>query len=331
VRNLVASATTVALLTAGCIGDHPWPNRPVSIATRAFATQGEIATIDILPLDLQMWAQPSYAVELEKVREGAEGSLMGIAAETLAARNYAVASVLDWNGDFIGGHALSPDDLLATVGSLERYGAAVAAHPGELPVPFLPARLGTATGADATLYVGGWAYVAERQNDQLATGVIIALAVVAVVAIIAIIASKSHGGGHGGGGHGGGGHIGAAGGHVGAVFTASRGLAHAHAGRLIRGAADAIDAFGRIARDVALSPDWIEWDADPALPHDGADSQMYLEMTLVDNHTGLALWHSHQRFPASAERPDDVVRAARMMMSLLPPRMTTSASALGRP
>jgi hypothetical protein len=324
VRSLVASATTLALLTAACVGERPWPTRPVSIASRAFAQQGEIATIDVLPLDLQMWAEPGYDVDLEKVREGTEGNLMGIAAETLASRNYSVASVLDWNGDFVGGPALSPDDLLATVGALERYGAAVAANPGQLPVPFLPVRLGTATGADATLFVGGWAYVAKHrdQGDQIAKGVLIALAIVAVVVIIAVIVSKSHGGGHGGSGHGGGGVSGA--GHAAAAFSASGGVAHVHhAGRLVRAAGDMIDAFGRIARDVA-SPEWIAWEDDPTLPHDGAQPQMYLEMTLVDNRTGLALWHSHQTFPASAERPDDVARVARTMLSLLPRRGTAA-------
>jgi hypothetical protein len=47
---------------------------------------------------------------------------------------------------------------------------------------------------------------------------------------------------------------------------------------------------------------------------------MYLEMTLVDNRTGLALWHAHQTFPASADDPTATVRAARTMMNLLPAR-----------
>jgi hypothetical protein len=47
---------------------------------------------------------------------------------------------------------------------------------------------------------------------------------------------------------------------------------------------------------------------------------MYLEMTLVDNRTGLALWHARQAFPASADDAAETVRAARTMLSLLPAR-----------
>jgi hypothetical protein len=86
----------------------------------------------------------------------------------------------------------------------------------------------------------------------------------------------------------------------------------------------AIDAFGRTAIDLAVSvPDWSE---DPALPPDTAESQMYLEMTLVDNHTGLALWHAHQTFPASAASASETARVARTMLSTLPERASTTAA-----
>ena len=47
---------------------------------------------------------------------------------------------------------------------------------------------------------------------------------------------------------------------------------------------------------------------------------MYLEMTLVDNRTGFALWHAHQLFPASAADPGETARAARTMLAQLPTR-----------
>src|SRR6185436_18117391 len=107
------------------------------------------------------------------------------------------------------------------------------------------------------------------------------------------------------------------------AVTASRGVEHIHHGRSI--GSGLADAFGRTAIDIALSsPDWGE---DPALPHDGGESQMYLEMTLVDNHTGLALWHAHQIFPASAASAADIARAARTMLNLLPGR-TSQAQAV---
>jgi hypothetical protein len=45
---------------------------------------------------------------------------------------------------------------------------------------------------------------------------------------------------------------------------------------------------------------------------------MYLEMTLVDNRTGLTLWHAHQAFPAGADHPQDVTRVANMLLATMP-------------
>jgi hypothetical protein len=332
-RSLVAVATAASFLATGCAADRPWPQQPVAVSTH-FATQGRIATIDILPLDLQLWAEPGYEVDLAKVRDGTEVNLMSVAIDALARRNFALGATIDWNGDFSGGNALSRDDLLATISSLSRYGTVAAEHPGQLPPPFLPVRLGNATGADATLYVGGWGYVAqhhESTGEQVVQGIAIGLLIISVVAIIVLLASKSHGhggnsgghgGGHGVGGGGGGGGVnahgagGAAGKAMHGAFTASRGAQHVH--HAARAAEGVVDAFGRVAFDIAVSsPDWGE---NPALPHEGGESQMYLEMTLVDNRTGFALWHAHQTFPASAASATDTARVARTMMGLLPSR-----------
>jgi hypothetical protein len=132
------------------------------------------------------------------------------------------------------------------------------------------------------------------------------------IVVIAAIAKGSHGGG-GGGGHGGGGGGGGAG-HIAA--SAGRGIGHVASHVAARVALRTIDAFGRTAEVIADHP---EWASEPGVPH-GGDSQMYLEMTLVDNHTGLALWHGHQTFPASAAKAGDVERAARTILASLPAR-----------
>jgi len=148
---------------------------------------------------------------------------------------------------------------------------------------------------------------------------VIGLLIISVVAIIAIIASKSSG--HGGrGGRGGsysfGGRGAPGGGHGTGSFSASRGAQHIH--HTTRAVGGVIDAFGRAAVDIAVTtPDW---SVNPQLPREGGESQLYLEMTLVDNHTGLALWHAHQTFPASAASAADTARAARTMLSQLPGR-----------
>jgi hypothetical protein len=87
-------------------------------------------------------------------------------------------------------------------------------------------------------------------------------------------------------------------------------------------AVNMIDAFGRTAELAAAS----DWEHDESLPHEG-ESQMYVEMTLVDNHTGLALWHAHQLFPASAADAEDTARAARTMLALLPSHATPPRTA----
>ena len=58
---------------------------------------------------------------------------------------------------------------------------------------------------------------------------------------------------------------------------------------------------------------------DEPLPATGP-SQLYLAMTLVDNHTGAALWHAHHQFATNAARPREVKRAAEALLASLPRR-----------
>lgn len=312
-RSFLAVTTIAALLTTGCAGGRPWPVTPVGLST-PFATSGEIASIDVLPLDLQMWGESGVEGQLPDLRAAAEVNIMSVALDALARRSYSVGATIDWNGDFDGGNALSKDDLLATVGSLARYGATAARHPGELPVPFLPARLGAATGSDATLYIGGWAYVTEPREStgaKVAKGILIAVLIVGVIAVVAALASKKSSGG----GRGGGSRVPDLGrGRTRPSFTASRGAAHVHRTRSI---APVLDAFGHVAINIAATSDWGE---DPTLPREGGEPRMYLEMTLVDNRTGLALWHARQTFPASAASAADTARVAHTMLTQLPGR-----------
>ena len=291
----------------------------------------------MLPVDLELSAEPGYGGNLAELQSSAMDTVMGVAVATLAERNYQLGAMIDWNGDAAGRSALGRDDLLATIGALSRYGGLVAAHPertGNLPVPFLPARLGTTTGSDATLYVGGWSYVAkEPPHSSTAETVVAVLFIVAVIGILVALAKSSdhhdqHArasqGGHASHGNGGTGRN--PGTHSWSIASGPLRRSHHSA----RAAAGLVDAFGRVAVDIALTaPDGElhTWGDDPAVPHGGGDPQMYLEMTLVDNRTGLALWHSHQRFPANAESPDAVTRAATTMLELLPSRVRPPAIA----
>jgi hypothetical protein len=214
-------------------------------------------------------------------------------------------------------------DLLAALGALAHYGDAVDKQPGRLPVPYLPARLGTITDAVATLYVGGWAYAANPRPstaEQVGQDILIGLAVVAVVAIAVTLLSDHHDHHH----HERSSHPGGA-----SAASSGGGAAPSSSGRSehdvhhidlhpvgLHGAAPAVDAFGRVAMGIELSaPDWGD---DDALPHGGEQSQMYLEATLIDNRTGLVVWHAHQTFPAQFGRTDDTARAMRTLLAQLP-------------
>lgn len=327
---------TSAVLTAtGCAAE--WPSSVVGVSAGAFAHRElPITTIDILPLDLQAWAERGYGGDLDQERSNAESSLMNEALDTLAAHHYQVGARIDWNGEARGTAVMRRPDLLATLGALAHYGDAVDEQPGRLPVPYLPARLGTITDADATLYVGGWAYAANPRPstaEQVGQDILIGLAVVTVVAIAAILLSGHHDH-HDHHDH----HHPQRSSHPGGASAASSGggAGPSSSGRGehdvnhidlhpvgLHGAAPAVDAFGRLAVDIDLSaPDWGD---DDALPHDGEQSQMYLEATLIDNRTGLVVWHAHQRFPAQLGRTDDTARAMHTLLAQLPAHTALAA------
>jgi hypothetical protein len=306
----------------------------------AQTARGTVRSIDILPADLQVWTAAAMPDEpLFALRDSAEAALARTARDAILGGGR-VSNTLGWDGFANGFPVMDPRALDATEAALSGYDAEANDVPHSLPIPYLPARLGTVTGADATLYVGGWAFVGHHDNTgaKIAEGVLIAVAIVAIVVVVAVLAKGGGhgggGGGHGGGG-GGGGHISSTGGSMAssaahsmgraALTRSGRATALANGtGRGVRprppGVADDVhdladladDAFGHLDVQIPVRPDY------SSTGPTGGRSAMYLEMTLVDNHTGLALWHAHQTFPASADHPGDVARAARTMLASLP-------------
>jgi hypothetical protein len=252
-RASAATALVAALATvsAGCAG-RAWPSTYNAAADPGFAKQQKaIRTIDILPVDLEVWARPDRATEAERVQAGASDAATGAIAATLFRRGYVVGSVIGWNGDGAGaGAVMPPEAVLATAGSLASYGAAATYSDG-LPVPYLPARLGAVTGTDATLYVGGWSYLGEPPDDgsDAGKGVLIALAVVAAVVVVLVVhdALKSKGGGGGSRGGGGGSRGGGGGGSVAGSAVRAVGHAAAATGRLALRAGNVGVQIGRSA------------------------------------------------------------------------------------
>jgi hypothetical protein len=346
IREAVALITSGALLGCGA----SWPNRANALAAPQVH---DVTTVDILPIDLEVWTENGYPLTPDAVRDGASYQLISTAMEALQQRRYAIDGLIDWNGQIDTRTAvMDPLDVEHTIATLARYDLRTGRSPVRLPDPQLPARLGAVTGADATLYIGGWAYVAAHHTstgEKVAEGILIGVAIVAVVAIIAIaVAGGSkggHGGGHGGGGHGGGGHGG--GGHSAPTFHDHRVAAADHpqfaslvvhdhrTGGLLRDhrssgssgggvhvssdthvhLGTAIDIIDALDPQTPTHPDW-----SGDVPANSEHSQMYVEMTLVDNTTGAVLWHAHQKFPASAASKDDMNRVVRTMLASLPAR-----------
>jgi len=328
---VVAGFLVGAVLSAGC--GPSWPSGTLN--AKAPRPDHAIASVDILPLDLEIWTEAGFVTNPEQLRGQAEAIITNAALDQLVKHQYSPSAMIDWNGSYAEGQqALDKQALLSTVGALAHYGVAAPVKSGApLPIPWLPARLGDKTGADATLYIGGWSYVAaprQSTGSTVATDILIGLLVVTIVAVtvVAIAAvsgdkhSSSHSGGHD---HAGGSASRDNASHLpsGVAVTRWRGHgesgAHAFARVSSNLAADiainSLDAWHRTAPDEEMHPEYAD---DPQLPHGGEDSKLYLQMTLVDNHTGLALWHAHQTFPASGASQDDVTRAARQLLESLP-------------
>jgi len=345
-RPLVATITSGALIGCGA----SWPNKAAALSRPEVH---QIQTIDVLPIDLEVWTENGYPITPEEIRDAASNDLMVTALDAVQKRSYVIDGLIDWNGAIDGrGEVMPPADVDATIATLARYDTVAGQYALHLPDPHLPAKLGGVSGADATLYLGGWAYVAaqhESTGEKIAEGVLIGVAVIAVVAIVAIAlsGSKSHGGSsHGGGG--GGSHGGGGGGHAAPAFHDHRTVAttdspqfativvHDHrstegAGSIIRDHRGsepsggvrvseshpvridtAIDIVDSLDPQRSVHPDW-----SGDVP-EGGDAQMYVEMTLVDNATGAVVWHAHQKFPANAASKQDVARVARTMLASLP-------------
>jgi hypothetical protein len=330
VRAWVAAVTCAAFVGTGC-GGPAWA--PAAAVADPGAVTGVAAprTIDVLPLDVEVWGE-TPDIDVGQVRLGIESWLVGGVTSEMYARGLQVGAVMDWSGAFVSPDgvtrsAMAPVDLEGTINSLARYGERIPPPPADLPVPYLPARLGTATGADATLYVGGWGYAGAHHDgtgEKIAKGIGIAL--VAVIIVVAVVAMAKGGGGNGLGNVAGAAANGAA--HV--AVSAGRVALHVAGNVMIDTVrvashmdgdtlADVLDAMGHAhsTAEITSDEDHPDWSNDGGLPHHG-NSAMFIEMTLVDNHTGLVLWHAQQREPADPRHQHDVTRLTKALLATFP-------------
>jgi hypothetical protein len=294
-----------------------------------------VTRLDILPIDLQVWTDEGSKQDPNQLSDSLTAVLGGAVATEMAGRGYQVMAQMDWDGRYVAPDgllraAMSEEEVAGTAYALSGYGEAQRRASRELgmPVPFLPARLGEETGADATLYVGGWAFSGQDKRrskaGQLAkVALVVAVVAVVVVAIAAAIksdgsASKALGAVARGAGK--------AASHTARVATrvirpvgrlatrATAAMVRSRDG--VEAAAHAVDALGRSITHLdvyAGRPNYYRSGG----PRKGR-SAMQLEMTLVDNRTGRVLWHARQRFPARPDSPGEVARAASRLLAAMP-------------
>lgn len=338
----VAFFVAVQMALVGC--GPTWP-QVTAQGEQNFMTRGNaVRTVDVMPLDVQLWTYRGHKVAPETLGQRFHAFASGATLAELSRRGYQVVAQMAWDGtydNYVGKPRLAMDqhEIEDTAAALSSYGLAVKRANNQLPTPMLPARLGQRTGADATLYVGGWSYVGkphESTGKKVAKGVAIGLLVVAVIAVVVlVVASKGKGGNILGGA---GKAVAGAGkavartavtvGRVAGKVTghALRGLARSGpriirgTGRVMRGMAD---AMGRSNTHIDIHlggpqrykrPDYYR---KGSTPKKGV-SQMYLELTLIDNRTGSVLWHAQQHLPADGSKQNQVRKALRYMMASLP-------------
>lgn len=326
-------------LAGGCAGS--WPG--VRATGDAPFLRGErvVRTVDILPADVQIWAHDKSKTEPELIAESFDAHVSRSLPRLLTKRGYAVGALLDWQGNYASANgfhqsALTPGQVAEVAYALSGYGTAVERSGNRALVPHIPHRLGIASGADATLYVGGWGYAGTNPEGKstkvLKVVGIILIAAVVVVAVVALAKSKGSGGskignaarGVGRAGRGAGRVAGRVVGGIGRAAIrigrgATRAMAEVASSTSFHIDASAVDCFGRVDTHVdwySGRPDYYE---QPGVARSGRSSSM-IEMTLVDNRTGTVLWHARQRFPASPERLGDVDRVLGTMLASLPSR-----------
>jgi hypothetical protein len=315
----------LAAVFSGACG-RTWPTvRPVIDGRFASA---QVASVDVLPVDVQVTSYEGDGAEQagasleDRFFTEAEGHVVSL----LAARGYHVNAMVDWagKGSLADGRrvrVLPRKALEHTVGALSAYGVAQSQrHDGVPLVPYLPARLGEATGSDATLYVGGYSY---KGHDGPSAGKVIGtiFVVIFIVVVIVVVAAVAKKGGSSVGRAAGNAvsAVGRAAGTVGRVVVFGAARLGTALEPILRVGLEIADVYGRTHAGTHLGVYAASPGARPRLPH-GGPSETLLEMTLVDNRTGLVLWHARDRFPASPGRSGDVREVFSRLLETLPSR-----------
>lgn len=326
----------MALLAAavGC-GGPSWPAAGAVGDPGFLSTQNQVRTIDILPIDMQVWAQPGSQRDATELTGVIDVTMASHLEAELARRGYLVWAQMGWDGSYVApdgqpATAMDPESVGLSAYALSSFGQAQSQAGDRLLIPYLPVPLGQATGSDATLYVGGWAFAGKKKSSgtgsKVAKGLLIgAVAVVAVVAVLAALDGKGGGLGKAAGGvaKGAGKAVSGAARVAGYVIRPVGRIAGRTAAAMVRGNVGIhidLDMVG------ALADTPTHYDYAPQRPNyyqqrtpKKGRSAMQVEMTLIDNRTGRVLWHTRNRFPARPTAPGDVSRVVASSLRTLPP------------
>ena len=339
----IALILVLAMVAASCASSWPGPVRGQGSAA-FLAGSHQIRSIDILPADVQIWAHKRATTPEVQIGLAFDKSVASALPTMLNNRGYRVAANMGWNGSFINERgetwqAMTHDQVVETAWALSSFGDAVVRSGRTDLDPHLPHRLGHVSGADATLYVGGWAYAGKKKTPTAVTVLkVAAIVVVAVVVVVVIVASAKSSGKSSGksasksssafgkiarGAASGGKAVGRVAGGIGrAALTVTRTgaqimLETARNIDTIHLSVGDPDYFGRSNTHFQVASERPDHYADKATPTSGESASM-LEMTLVDNRTGEVLWHARQRFPANPKKSVDVAKMLAKMTAALP-------------
>jgi hypothetical protein len=158
---LVASA-----LAAACVSVGPQIElRNVSPAQRG----RRMATVDVMPVATVVDVYPQHPLDRAAAEIQLRSWILASLLADLPARRW-ISAVIDRRGMYSVGRirqAMTADEVADTLAAMARYERVQRRSSDRLLPITLPHRLGRASSADATLFVGGQAYAGDEQTDMV--------------------------------------------------------------------------------------------------------------------------------------------------------------------
>jgi hypothetical protein len=252
-------------------------------AAAARQRSAEIVTVDLLPVETRLSTFEDDPARVEAVGAAFRSMVMAGMGAALRGRRYRLASIIDRSGNYSVGtvrRAMTDMELADTLGLLNAHAEEQTRSPGRLVPVSLPARLGAATGSQATLYVGGEGYVGDDRMDMADFMEALALLSAAATAV----------------------------GTVGALVEDGT------PGERIARASEIAAEGSATTAELAEEAEYLR----EARPVPKFPSYLRLVLTLVDNRTGSILWHSDRTYPYKATSQIWLRRALELSLRKMP-------------